>query len=117
MSASLPTPEQVAASRWYADTGRPVRAVEPLAALPLDGRGLVTVLAVQAPPGAGERYLWLEGDVGQALADLVRDGRPEAPDFTVAPDFGGPVDARLAASGRSGSTSRTPRSWSASGWW
>jgi maltokinase len=84
LSASLPTPEQVAASRWYADTGRPVRAVEPLAALPLDGRGLLTVLAVQAPPGPDERYLWLEGDVGQALADLVRDGRPEAPGFTVA---------------------------------
>ena len=84
MSASLPTPEQVAASRWYADTGHPVRAVEPLAALPLDRRGLVTVLAVQAPPGADERYLWLEGKVGQALADLVRDGRPEAPEFTVA---------------------------------
>ena len=84
MSAPLPTPEQIAASRWYADTGRPVRAVEPLAALPLGGRGLVTVLAVQAPPGPDERYLWLEGDVGQALADLVRDGRPEAPGFTVA---------------------------------
>ena len=84
MSASLPTPEQVAASRWYADTGRPVRAVERLAALPL-GAGEVTVLAVQAPPGPAERYLWLEGDVGLALVDLVRDGRvAAAPGFTVA---------------------------------
>jgi trehalose synthase-fused probable maltokinase len=74
----------VASSRWYADTGDPVRAVQLLAELPLAGRGALSVLSVQAPPGPAERYLWLEGEVGQALAELVRDGRPEAgPGFTV----------------------------------
>jgi maltokinase len=85
LSASPPTPEQVAASRWYADTGCPVQSVVPVAELSLAGRGALMLVSVHAPPGPAERYLWLEGDVGQALAQLVRDGRPDAgAGFTVA---------------------------------
>lgn len=61
-----------------------MQAVRPLAALPLAGRGALTVLSVQAPPGPAERYLWLEGDVGQAIAELLREGRADAePGFAV----------------------------------
>jgi predicted trehalose synthase len=68
-----PTPEAVASARWYGGKGRAIAAVSELDRLEL-GDGALRVLSVLGEDGRDERYLWVDGAVGEQLAGLVAEG-------------------------------------------
>lgn len=74
MNASPPSAELIASARWYGGKGGEITAVAELDRLELTAGACLRVLEVETRGGAGERYLWLEGDVGAALVALVAAG-------------------------------------------
>jgi maltokinase len=68
-----PTPEAVASARWYGGKGRAIAAVSELDRLEL-AEGALRVLSVLGEDGRDERYLWVDGTVGEPLARLVAEG-------------------------------------------
>jgi predicted trehalose synthase len=73
VALSDPTPEAVASARWYGGKGRAIAAVSELDRLELGG-GVLRVLSVLGEDGRDERYLWVDGAVGESLAGLVAEG-------------------------------------------
>lgn len=68
-----PTPEAVASARWYGGKGRAIAEVSELDRLELGG-GALRVLSVLGEDGRDERYLWVDGVVGERLAGLAAAG-------------------------------------------
>src|SRR5581483_1501199 len=68
-----PTPEQVAGARWYGGKPHPVAALGQLDVLELD-TGALRVLEVTPQGGRPQRYLWIDGLVGEPLLGLVQAG-------------------------------------------
>ena len=64
MSASQPTPEELASARWFGGKAGSVRTVAVEDRLELGGGAALSILAVDG----GERYLWTEGAVAAAIA-------------------------------------------------
>ena len=69
-----PTPEAVGSARWYGGKGRAIAAVSELDRLELGGNAGLRVLSVLGEDGCEQRYLWVDGAVGERLAELVSEG-------------------------------------------
>lgn len=73
METTDPTPEAVAGARWYGGKPRRVAAVAELDRLTLDA-GALRVLEVAIDGGGLDRYLWVDGLVGESLLRLLESG-------------------------------------------
>jgi maltokinase len=71
-----PTPEQVAGARWYGGKPRPVAELAELDRLDL-GAGWLSVLKVTPQGGRPQRYLWIDGPVGEPLLRRLEAGGRE----------------------------------------
>ena len=74
MNASPPSADQIAAARWYGGKGGAITAITELDRLELGAGAYLSVVDVATRDGGGDRYLWVEGDVGAALVALVAAG-------------------------------------------
>ncbi|MGN6380121.1 MAG: phosphotransferase, partial [Gaiellales bacterium] len=74
MARAEPTPQAVASARWYGGKGRVVTAVREVDRLSLSRGAGLRVLVVEDDAGREQRYLWVDGDVGERLVELVAAG-------------------------------------------